>query len=69
MPKSPVVTTPDPREHLLGLDVLRGMAIIGVVVGHIATYSGWVYRKGPVDVPFLGVDALQGLLACSSSSC
>lgn len=63
--KPPVVTTPDPREHLLGLDVLRGMAIIGVVVGHIANYWGRVYRKGPVELPFLEVDVLQGLLAFS----
>lgn len=64
-PQPPVVTTPDQREHLLGLDVLRGMAIIGVVVGHIAYYWGWVYRTGPLELPFLGVDVLRSLLSFS----
>lgn len=47
----------DVRDHLVELDALRGIAILGVVGGHLA--SQWYVNVGPLTVPGLGWDALD----------
>src|SRR5438270_7653462 len=52
------VRTADPRAHYVELDALRGIAILGVMMTHIA---GWWANlsKTPLLVPKLGVNALD----------
>ena len=48
----------DPRAHYVELDALRGIAILGVVMSHIA--ASWMnHVKSPLMVPLLGVDAVE----------
>ena len=51
------VKTADPRTHYVELDALRGIAILGVMMNHIA---GWWTNlaKVPLPIPILNVDAL-----------
>ena len=51
--------TSDTRDHLVGLDALRGIAIWAVVMHHLL--SRWRGSVGPVEVPFLGWDAVEAL--------
>ncbi len=47
----------DTRDHLVELDALRGIAIIGVFLVHITSH--WRRLAGPLIVPYLGIDALE----------
>lgn len=50
--------TSDPRAHYVELDALRGIAIFGVVITHIASF--WFGRtRLPLDIPLLNVDLLD----------
>lgn len=53
-----VRTTPDPRDHYVELDALRGIAIIGVVMTHVA---GFWFRgtRQPIELPFPNVNLLD----------
>lgn len=48
--------TPEPRDHLLELDALRGIAIVMVVVLHLC--GTWQRSIGPLAIPVLGTDFL-----------
>ncbi len=51
-------TIGDPRAHYVELDALRGIAILGVVMSHIA--ASWRSHVAmPLMVPLLGVDAVE----------
>jgi peptidoglycan/LPS O-acetylase OafA/YrhL len=52
------VRTADPRTHYVELDSLRGIAILGVIICHIA--GRWAaLTQGPLIVPILGVNAIE----------
>src|SRR5919199_3407686 len=51
-------TISDPHAHYVELDALRGIAILGVVMSHIA--ASWTnYVNAPLMVPLLSVDAVE----------
>lgn len=49
--------TSDPRPHSVELDALRGVAVLGVAVAHIAL--SWVYIQSQLPVPLLRVNVLD----------
>jgi peptidoglycan/LPS O-acetylase OafA/YrhL len=53
--------TSDPRAHYAELDALRGVAIFGVVVTHLATFWLWGSRE-TMNLPLLDVSLLDLLL-------
>jgi peptidoglycan/LPS O-acetylase OafA/YrhL len=57
--KAETYRTSDTRDHLVELDAIRGIAIIGVVMNHLTSH--WKNYMGPVPVPGLGIDALEVL--------
>ncbi len=51
-------TIGDPPDHYVELDALRGIAILGVVMSHIA--ASWMNNvKAPLTIPLLSVDAVE----------
>lgn len=51
--------SPDTRDHLVELDSLRGIAILGVFLTHITAH--WQTQVGPLIVPYLNFDALEAI--------
>ena len=60
-PAEAVYETPDPRAHYAELDALRGIAISGVVMTHLATFWLWGSRE-TMDLPLLDASLLDLLL-------
>ncbi len=52
--------TSDLRAHLMEMDALRGIAIIGVVIQHLT--GSRKSAMGPMPIPFLGVDDLTAFV-------
>lgn len=47
----------DTRDHLIELDALRGIAILGVVTAHVT--GQWQIKIGDLPIPFLGWNFLE----------